>query len=108
MEALLGWLSSFWGFLQSLGQWMVDGVVSMVAQLIYWVLEALFSAVIKVVETLDLSAQLTTHFGDWSGIPAQTIYLVNALNIPQVVTILLAAIGVRMILNLIPASLTRV
>lgn len=44
----------------------------------------------------------------WSGIGGNALWFCSALRIPTVIAIIVAAWGIRFIINLIPAALTRV
>ena len=105
---IIGFLRDFWHQLQALGQWIIDGIFTAFGFLFAQILEILFSAIVALVNTLDFSVVLTNQFADWSNLPGGLTYVINATGIPQGITILLSAILIRMTINLIPGSITRV
>lgn len=72
------------------------------------VLEGIFTIIEGIVDSIDLADLLAEQAASWGLVPDQTIYLLTALGIPAGVSIITYCIAIRMMLNLIPASFTRI
>ncbi len=95
-------------FLLTIFTWALDGVLWLLGKAFFLPFDGLLTAITAVFSAIDLSAFASTYAMDWAGLPPQMIWLVNAVGLPQGLTILAAAITIRMILNLIPAEFTRI
>ena len=109
---MLAWLNSF---INSFGStcWHIlkfglDGIIKMLSTILYWFWDGLLFLVSHLISTLDLSALAFTQYAHWADLPPQMIYLINQLGLPQCAAMIASAILVRMILNIIPAALTRI
>ena len=86
----------------------LDGVISILTTILYWFWDGFLWIVTNLISTLDLSALAFTQYAHWADLPPQLLYLINQLALPQCAAMIAAAILIRMILNLIPAALTRI
>lgn len=90
----------------------IGNFLSLVFNVIGWVFYCFFDGFLAIVysffQGLDLSAVAFNMASQWSSLPTQLIWLINELAIPQCITIIIAGLGIRLILNLIPGSLSRV
>jgi hypothetical protein len=108
MDTFLAFVGSFfsslWGFIK-LG---LMGFFSVISTFVYMILDGLLTVVTLFVTSLDLSALVFTQYAQWTNLPPQAIYLVNQLALPQCASLIAGAMIVRLLLNLIPAAVTRV
>lgn len=107
-KKLLDWL---WWLLDSFFtplKWAIEGFFIVFEWLVYTLFDGLLLAVLAIFKTFDLSAAFFTHSAGWLGLPDQLVWLITQLGLPQCFSIMGAALGFRLLLNLIPASLTRV
>ena len=72
------------------------------------VLEGIFTIIEGIVDCIDLADLLAEQAAVWGLVPDQTIYLLTALGIPAGISIIVYCISIRMLLNLIPATFTRI
>ncbi|BCS53913.1 DUF2523 family protein [Geobacter sp. SVR] len=94
-------------FLMIALKWLLDGAVVVIKSVLYFIFDGLLTVILAIFQAIDLSALLTTSALSWAGLPDQLIWFLNAVNVPQGLTILLSSIGIRMAINLIPAEFTR-
>lgn len=102
---------------------MIDGIVDFLKMFFYWVLgpvwdfivwciSSIFDIFCTLIEALlsvvSLPAVIVDNLFQYSGLPPQICYILNQIGIPVVMSMLCAALLIRVLLNLIPASLTRV
>lgn len=95
-------------FLKGCLLWLVDGILLVLKAAFFFVLDGFLVAIEAIVSALDFSTFLSSYAMDWAGLPTQMIFLINSVGIPQGISIFCAALVIRVLLNLIPAALTRV
>lgn len=66
-----------------------------------WVFDELLKIVIGAVQSLDLSG-VAGAAGAWGGLPGEVVNVLGLLGIGDAVAIIVAAIGIRLVLQLIP------
>lgn len=89
-------------------QWLLDGLVYVLLSIPYLILDGILIAVKTFFSALDMSAIALQWVSAWSSIPQQAIYVMNAIALPQAITLIGSAYALRFAINIIPASLTRV
>jgi len=109
---MLDWLNSFINtFFSScwhIFKFALDGVISLLSTILYWFWDGFLWLVTNFISTLDLSALAFTQYAHWADLSPQLLYLINQLALPQCAAMIASAIFIRMLLNLIPAALTRI
>lgn len=101
-------MSSFFAFIINIAKYCLDGFLWLLGKALYLPFDGLLTVISTFFKTIDLSTFVSSYALNWAGLPPQMIWFVNAIAIPQGITILLGAIGIRMLLNLIPAAFTRI
>lgn len=104
---LTDFINSFWEALYNTLTWFADGIIFCFQSSVYWVLDSFFTIILAFLGILDFSAFVQNITLSWVGLPSQLLYLVNTSYIPQGLTILGSAYLVRLLLNLIPGTITR-
>ncbi|MCS4511881.1 DUF2523 family protein [Xylophilus ampelinus] len=66
-----------------------------------WAFDGVLSVAVSAVNAVDLAA-LDAYAGTWSGLPAELIPVLSALRVGEAGAIIAAAIGIRIVLQLIP------
>jgi len=66
-----------------------------------WVFESVIRLVISILGGIDFSG-LTSYAGAWAGLPAGTTEVLAAVGLSQAVGIVITAIGIRLMLQLVP------
>lgn len=105
---IVDWLSDVWGLVEKGFIWILDGFALLLQFVAYTILDGLFLVVETVLAAIDVSAIVFNYAASWSALPTQLVWLINAAGLPQCFAILGAAYLIRLTLNVIPASLTRV
>jgi len=105
---IIGWLRTFWEWVETGFTWILDGFIELLQFVVFTILDGLLSVVETALAAVDLSSVLFNYAAAWSHLPTQLIWLINAVGLPQCLTILGAAYLIRLTLNLIPSVFTRV
>jgi uncharacterized membrane protein YphA (DoxX/SURF4 family) len=96
------------GILTSFLTWVLTGIAEIVSGVLYVIFDGFFTVCLAVINAIDFSTVITENFAQWDLLPDQLVYLINAVGLPQGLTILGSAYVIRMTLNLIPGAITRV
>ncbi len=86
-------LGMLWGWLQSILQFIWDKVLTLVEFM---------------VGLVDFQNEMFDMTLTWAGLPTQVIYVLNECALDVCLLILVAALTIRLLLNLIPGAFTRV
>ena len=108
INAIIDWLGQVWNKIWSFGSWLLDGAIEVLKAVPYMIMDGILTCIEGIFNTFDFSTTIASAAGEWAHLPTQMIYIINAIGIPQGITMLVAAIGLRMLINLIPAEFTRV
>lgn len=108
LKAILDFLNGFISIMLNLLTWLLKGLLWVLTKIIYFTLDGFFSVIIAFVNGIDLSGVMPYIQSSWGMLPAQIIWLANAIGLPQGLGILGSAYLIRMLLNLIPAAFTRI
>lgn len=73
----------------------------MVTDVVCWALEGLLSVAVTLVSSLDLGG-ITASLSGWGSIPGEVLNVLGLLGAGQAATIIVSAIGIRLVLQLIP------
>lgn len=109
LDYLKGFLDAFWSKLLSFQLWIWDHFVQIISDILYWFFDLCLGFVYSMVSAISFSeSYVLDAFSSWNLLPPQVIWLLNRLDLHIILLILASAYGLRLLLNLIPASLTRV
>ena len=108
MSAIIAFIDSFFSSLQGVGVWLLNGLLYVLKAAIYFPFDAILSVISAALTAVDVSSILVSASAAWAGMPSQLIWVINAIGIPQGLSILASAYLIRMALNLIPAAFTRI
>lgn len=95
-------------FFSNIVVWCLDGILFILKKAFFLPFDGLLTAISAVFSAIDISTFISSYAMNWAGLPPQMIWFVNAIAIPQGMTIMAGAVGVRLALNLIPAAFTRI
>lgn len=73
----------------------------MVTDVLAWAVEQTLEVVVSLLGALDLSA-LQTHAAAWGSLPADVLNVMGLLGVGSAAGIIVAAVGIRLVLQLIP------
>jgi hypothetical protein len=105
---LLNFVNNFWSVLKNVGTWLIDGGIYAVKMALYGIVDGLLTVVTAIVAAINVSTLVSNMSADYGLLPPALVYVLNAICLPQGLSIIVAAIGIRMAINLIPAALTRI
>lgn len=107
-DAVLSFLNQIVTILFEVFTWVLNAVIWIFTKIIYFTLDGFFSVIIAFLNGIDLSGVMPYLQTSWGTLPAQIVWLANAIGLPQGLGILGVAYLIRMLLNLIPAAFTRI
>ena len=108
MSGIMAFINTFFHTIQTLLGWVLDGLLYVLKTALFFPFDGLLTVVSGLISALDVSNVIVSSASTWSGMPPQLLYIVNAIGLPQGLSMLAYAYGLRMTLNLIPAALTRI
>lgn len=108
MEGIYAAFSALFTFLLAVGKYLLDGILWCIGNGLYVIFDGLLTCVSAIFTAIDVSSFATTYALSWAGVPTQMIWFINQVSIPAGITMLVGAIGIRMLINLIPAAFTRI
>ena len=88
--------------------WLLNGFIEVFGWLFFTVFDGILVVVHGIFASLDLSALAFNTAASWSSMPPQLIWFINEIALPQCLTMVVGAVGIRMLLNLLPAAVTRI
>lgn len=95
-------------FLGSGLQWLMSGFVDLLWGVLYIVVSGLLTVVSGFVSLIDLSTIITSLSSSWGLLPTQINWIIANSGLAQCLAIIGYAYLARMLINLIPATFTRV
>jgi len=108
MQWLKDFINGFFGYLWDGFLWLAEAVGQVLHYMAYTIYDGLLTVLYAFAAAVDFSAVMFNMAASYSGLPTQLIWLINAVNIPQSVTYIVTGIIIRMIINLLPAAVTRI
>ena len=115
MQWLKDFINGFWETVRVFFVFLLDGVLTLLqvvfdafTLLLYTVFDGFLVVVYGIFSALDFSALVFNTAASWGSMPPQLIWFINEIALPQCFTMVTAAVGIRMLLNLIPAAFTRI
>jgi hypothetical protein len=101
-------ISAIFTFFTNIFKYALDGCLWLIGKVFYIMFDGVLTAITAIFTAIDLSSIIGTYAMSWAGVPTQMIWFINAVSIPAGITMICAAIGIRMMINLIPAAFTRI
>lgn len=108
MQAIIEFINQFLTIIYNFGAWAVGLIYDGMLWIVGLVLKLCFTLVLGVITGLDLPAYMLDYSAVWGLLPSQAVWILNVCGIGQGLGMIGVAVTVRFMLNLIPASLTRV
>ncbi len=118
---IIEWLGKFWDVLYNFFYWIASAVlvllkwlltglltvlITIFGEIFFFIADGFFTIVEGFFSTLDLSSLALISFG--SDLNAQLVWFAVQLGLAQCISLLASGLTIRLLLNLIPASLTRI
>lgn len=95
IAAVIKWVGDLWVAI-FVAAW------DMVRDVFAWLFDQVLSVAVSAVNSLDTSALSNAAAGGWGAIPADVSNILSLLGVGTAITIITAAIGIRLVLQLIP------
>jgi zinc transporter ZupT len=108
MQWLKDFINGFFGYLIDCFKWLAEAIGEVISFVAFTIYDGLLTVIFLFADTVDLSAVAFNMAAQYSGLPTQLIWLINEVNLPQSTSYIAGAIVIRMILNIIPAAVTRI
>lgn len=108
IKHIWGWIKVFFEKVFDALLWLLDALGQALHWLIYQIYDGFLTFTQGFISAIDIPADLLHTSLQYSHLPSQLIYLIDQIAFGQGMAIIVGAITVRMLLNLIPAALTRV
>jgi len=94
--------------LKDWGLWLLGLLYEALLSVCYWIFDKLCDLVEWILSGIDFSLTLFQNAISWSGVPGEVIWLCNQIGVDDGLLMISTALIIRLTLNIIPASLTRV
>lgn len=88
-------------------KWVLDSFVELIWGILYVVVDGLLTVVTGFVSLIDLSTIISSLTSSWGLLPPQIVWIISHSGLEQCLAIIGYAYLARMLLNLIPATFTR-
>lgn len=102
--AVTSFIYSFFG---ALGTWALNGIKWVFCWIPYTIFDGILTAIQSIFGSFSLASLVTSSTLNWAGCPPQAIWLLNQLCLPTCLGMILAALGIRKLIDLIPSWATR-
>lgn len=121
IDDIIAWLGKFWDVLYNFLFWIVSAVlvllkwllvglltvlITVFGEIFFFIADGFFTIVEGFFATLDLSSLALISFG--ADLNEQLVWFAVQLGLAQCISLLASALTIRLLLNFIPASLTRI
>ena len=108
LQPIMDALNAFIHFWNTALTWLMSGFVDLLWGVLYIVIDGLLTVVSGFISLIDLSTLITNLTASWGLLPAQIVWIISSSGLAQCLAILGYAYAIRMIINLIPATFTRI
>ncbi|MCB2216112.1 hypothetical protein [Desulfofustis glycolicus] len=108
MSNLINLIKSIPGMIWDAVLWIFENVGNLISWVFFTIYDGLLTVLYSFAAAIDFSAVMFNAAAQYSSMPSQLIWLINQIGLPQGFTYLGGAIVIRMLLNLLPAAITRV
>ncbi len=107
-DAILDFLDFFWDSLKNLTTWLIDAIPTALSAFVSLLWEGFLGIVLGVVSTLNFGQFIVNVSASWGLLNTDAAYLISISGLPEGLSIIGISWGLRWLLNLIPAALTRI
>lgn len=110
---MLNWLKeffmAFWGQVVDVLTWIFGTIITVLSDILYFIVDGILLVIEAAIQAIDFTVlESMNAFSGWDLLPPQVIYILDVMDIGTCLSVLAAAYGIRLLLNLIPAAFTRV
>lgn len=108
MQWLKDFINKFFGLLMDGFLWLAEAVGEVIKFVAFTIYDGFLTVLYAFASAVDLSAVAFNIAAGYAGLPPQLIWIINQVNFPQFCAYIGGAILIRMLINLLPAAVTRV
>jgi phage-related protein len=108
IDTLVGFFSKLWQKVSDVLEWCVDLIKDIFTaawdfaiDAVCWAFDGLLGIIVSAVNAIDTSG-VSGAGSAWGGLPAEVTNVLGLLGIGEAASIIVAAIGIRLVLQLIP------
>lgn len=105
---IMNFLNSFFSIFVNFFTWLATSITTIIWGALYIVVDGLLTVVVGIVGLIDVSTLITSLASNWGLLPGPIIWFINQSGLPQAMAIVGYAYLIRMTMNLIPATFTRI
>lgn len=102
---VLGWILdkivTFWSKIAGLAVAVFTALWDLASDLVCWTFDSALGLVVSIMSAFDFSA-LSSALGAWASLPVMTIEVLEAVGLTTAFGLVVTAIGIRIVLQLIP------
>lgn len=108
MQWLKDFINGFFSHLYSGLLWLLEGLIQAISYFLYTLYDGFLLIILSIFQSIDLSELAFDMAAQYAGLPPQLIWLINTVDLPQFFAYIVFGIVIRMLLNFVPAALTRI
>lgn len=108
MRTIINFFKQIPGLLWDVFTWLLDSIGSALSWMLYTIYDGVLIVIYSFAAAIDFSAVMFNTAAQYSSMPSQLIWLINQVGLPQGLTYIAGALIIRLLLNLLPAVVTRV
>ena len=108
LEWIYNFFKSFFGFLIDIFIWLLESFFWILSEFPYFLFDGFLVVIEGAFTLLDLSGLALDSALDWSSLPDQLVWILVQIDFSQGLSIIMVGVGIRMLINLIPAAVTRI
>lgn len=102
------WILKFFDSLGNIASWLLDGIIYIFLSIPYLLFKIFLSIIHGIVSVLNVGSFAVDLASGWGLLPSQLAFLIGQIGLDVGLSMLAFAYGIRFLLNLIPASVTRI
>jgi hypothetical protein len=112
METIIQWIKwaveSLVDIIKEALLFITKPIYELLRSVFYFIYDSFLSLVEFAFGLIDFKNDLFDLTLGWTSLPSQMIYILNECGVDNLIAVLVAAMGIRLLLNLIPSWATRV
>ncbi len=108
LDKIHSFLDQFFNQVKDLADWFIAQVIYLLGKMLYTIYSIFLLLVESIVNGISFVGSTAIDFAQWANLPPEVIWMMHQIGLPQCLSMIAAAIMIRVTLNLIPGVLTRI
>ena len=108
MSSIINFFKAIPGLIWDALTWLLQSLGDVIGFMFFTIYDGILTVIYSFSAALDFSAVMFNMAAQYSSMPPQLIWLINQIGLPQGLAYIVGALTIRLLLNLIPAALTRI